>query len=267
MTPAPDPIQKRWKALVRKLRPDPPAPSNSADLPPAPLTIISAAVHGTLLWEASFSQARLAYQHLTQHFADYNDMRVALPSQLIMSIGDRYPLAAERCVRLKTWLGDLYRRSNSLDLEHLRDVTRAEARHRLLSLQGLPDFAAAFAAMTSLGEHAFPVDTRLLRLLIDEKIVEASTTTAEAMTRLESLVSHDELPETYAILRAWSDRDGSPPKREETDAFRSLELAPAPLAPAHQGHGRKADAAPLQSRTKSAAKPAARKTKPRPKAK
>ena len=251
---------KKWKTLLRKLAADQPAPSHAAEQPPAPLTVISAAIHGTLLWEASVGQARLAYQHLTQHFADYNDMRVALPTQLIMAIGERYPLAAERCVRLKSWLSDLYRRSNSLDLENLRDVARPEARDRMRSLQGLPDFAAAFAAMTSLGDHAFPVDERLLKLLVQEKVVEAQTTPAEAMARIEALVAPDELPEVYALLRSWSDHHGTPPRRDGTDAFRPVDIA-LPPAP------RRSDLGLPAAKSKPSAKTSPRKSKPRPKSK
>ena len=251
---------KKWKSLLKRLAADQPAPPHAAEHPPAPLTVISAAIHGTLLWEASFGQARLAYQHLTQHFADYNDMRVALPTQLILAIGERYPLAAERCVRLKSWLSDLYRRSNTLDLENLRDVAKPDARERLRSLQGLPDFAAAFAAMTSLGDHAFPIDERLLKLLVQEKIVEAQTTPAQAMSRLEPLIGPDELPEVYALLRSWSDHHGAPPRRDGTDAFRPVDIA-LPPAP------RRSDPAPLDAKSKPSAKTSTRKSKTRPKSK
>lgn len=260
MTTSPDHAIKKWKSLLRKLAADQPAPSHSAEHPPAPVTVISAAIHGTLLWEASVGQARLAYQHLTQHFADYNDMRVALPTQLILAIGERYPLAAERCVRLKSWLLDLYRRSNTLDLEHLRDVARPEARERMLSLQGLPPFAAAYAAMTSLGDHAFPIDDRLLKLLVQEKIVEPLTTPTVAMAKLEAMIAPGELSEVYALLRVWSDQHGTPPKRDESDAFRPIDIA-LPPAP------RRADAAlPAGGRIKQPSR-TPRKSRPRPKTK
>jgi endonuclease III len=252
---------KKWRALLRKLAGDQPAPSHSAEQPPAPLTVISAAIHGTLLWEASVGQARLAYQHLTQQFADYNDMRVALPSQLIMAIGERYPLAAERCVRLKSWLSDLYRRSNALDLEHLRDVARPEARERLRSLQGLPEFAAAFAAMTSLGDHAIPVDDRLLQLLVNEKVVDSQTTPAQAMARLETMVGPDELPSVYALMRSWSDHDGTPPRRDgSSDAFRPVDIALPPPP-------RRAESSPVMGKAKAGSKTTQKTPKPRPRTK
>lgn len=226
MSAAPAPIQRKWKALLKKLAAAHPAPRATLDDPPAPVTVIAAAVHATMLWEASLAQADAALLHLTQHFADHNDMRVALPSHLIHAIGPQYPLAVERVLRLKSWLSDLYRRSNCLDLEHLRDVSKPEARRELLSLHGLPDFAAAHVAVSSLGGHALPVDDRLLVLLQGERVVEGSTTCPQAMELLESLVTPDDLDAVLRLLRAWSDSQGAPPSRADSPAFRPLQLTP-----------------------------------------
>lgn len=226
MSAAPAPIQRRWKALLQKLATAHPAPPSTLEDPPAPVTVIAAAVHATMLWEASLAQADAALVHLTQHFADHNDMRVALPSHLIHAIGPQYPLAVERVLRLKSWLSDLYRRSSCLDLEYLRDLSKPDARRELLTLHGLPDFAAAHVTFSSLGGHALPVDERLLALLKAEKIVDAPCTPPRAMELLEASVTPDELVSVLRVLRAWSDRRGTPPSREDSPAFQPLQLAP-----------------------------------------
>jgi hypothetical protein len=223
---APAPIQRKWKALLKKLAAAHPAPRAPLDDPPAPVTVIATAVHATMLWEATLAQADAALLHLTQHFADHNDMRVALPSHLIHAIGPQYPLAVERVLRLKSWLSDLYRRSNCLDLEHLRDVSKTEARRELLTLHGLPDFAAAHVTVSSLGGHALPVDDRLLALLQGERVLDGSSTCTQAMELLEPLVTPDELATVLRLLRSWSDARGTPPSREDSPAFQPLQLAP-----------------------------------------
>ncbi len=254
-------FERKWKALLKKLASAHPAPRASVDDPPAPVTVIAAAVHATMLWEASLSEADAALQQLTQHFADHNDMRVALPSHLIHAIGSEYPLAVERVLRLKSWLSDLYRRSNSLDLEYLRDLSKADARRELLTLHGLPDFAAAHVTVWSLGGHAIPVDERLLSLLKAERLVDASLTPAGAMECLEAVVSPDELSTALRLVRAWSDQRGAPPHREDCPAFQPLQLAPlSPLdraAKAALGESPPGDRKPGRKRAP-AAKAAAR---------
>ncbi len=248
MSSEPAPIQRKWKALLKKLAAAHPAPPSTLHDPPAPVTVIAAAVHATMLWEASLAQADAALRHLTQHFADHNDMRVALPSHLIHAIGPQYPLAVERVLRLKSWLSDLYRRSSCLDLEYLRDLSKPDARRELLTLHGLPEFAAAHVTVSSLGGHALPVDERLLSLLRVEKLVGASFKPAQAMELLEALVTPDELACVLRMLRAWSDHRGTPPSQEDSPAFQPLQLAPlSPLDRAAKAalgdappHGRKA---------------------------
>ncbi|MEY3230841.1 MAG: hypothetical protein RL689_930, partial [Planctomycetota bacterium] len=60
MSAAPAPIQRKWKALLKKLASAHPAPPSTLDDPPAPVTVIAAAVHATMLWEASLPQADTA---------------------------------------------------------------------------------------------------------------------------------------------------------------------------------------------------------------
>jgi hypothetical protein len=261
VSPATDSIQRHWKALLKKLASAYPAPPSDAEHPPAPVTVIASAVHATMLWEASQAQADAALQQLTQHFADHNDMRVALPSHLIHAIGPAYPLAVERVLRLKSWLSDLYRRSTALDLEYLRDRSKADARRELESLHGLPGFAAAHVVASSLGGHAVPIDDRLLALLKAERIGAAHLTSNDAMELLETVIRPDELSSVLRLLRAWSDLRGVPPRHEEAPAFQPLQLAPlSPLdraAKAALGEpaSGKRKAAPKRSATKSAPRP------------
>lgn len=261
MSTASDSIQRKWKALLKKLAAAHPAPPADVEHPPAPVTVIASAVHATMLWEASLPQANGALQQLTQHFADHNDMRVALPSHLIHAIGPQYPLAVERVLRLKSWLSDLYRRSTSLDLEYLRDLSKPDARRELASLHGLPEFAAAHVVVSSLGGHALPIDERLLTLLKADRVVDASSTPTHAMDLLEGFVKPDELAECLRLLRSWSDLRGVPPRRDEQAAFQPLQLAP--LSPLDRA-AKAALGEPAPGKRKAATKRSATKSSPRP---
>lgn len=198
--------------------------------PPAPQTLLWHAVQGTLLWEASSSQARLAHQHLLETFADYNDLRVSPTAQIIACIGERSPLVTERALRLKAWLGDLFRRSHGLDLERLRDISRKEARAFLISLDGMPLSAAAYVTGGPLGGHYVAVDKRLLSLIIEEGLVNADVPLPDAARQIEEAVTPDQLPELLTLLRRWSDHQGQAPKRESFDSFKAQPIAPLEIA-------------------------------------
>ncbi len=195
-------------------------------LPPAPQLLIATAFHGTLLWEASSHQAKLALNRLVEYFADFNDLRVAPILQILPVLGERYPLAIERISRLLSWMNHLYQMQQSIDLEHLRDVPRKDARNFLLSLDGMPLYAADHTALQGLGARTIPVDERLAALLVAEKVIQGAQTTALKPAELASLQEQlleatpgESMTSINAALRAWSDHDGVPPKREPNNAF------------------------------------------------
>jgi len=198
--------------------------------PPAPQTLLWHSVHGTLIWEASSAQARLSHQHLLEHFADYNDLRVAPTAQIISCIGERSPLVTERSLRLKAWLGDLFRRTHAMDLEFLRNISRGDAKAFLLSLDGMPASGAAYVASGLLGDHSIPVDMRLLALFVEEQVFTTQTTLAQAAAAIESSFPPDQLPKVLRLLRWWSDHHGQAPKRESFDLFKPQPIAPLEVA-------------------------------------
>jgi len=181
--------------------------------------LIAVAVFGTLLWEASHTQAKAAHQKIAEYFADFNDVRVAPHFLVIQCIGERYPLVAERTARMHAWLYNLFRKHQSIDLEYLRDMPKADARRELRGLEGMPPFAADYVAATGLGTHTVPLDERLLQLLVAQKIVADEDGLDTAQRFIEKATPADELVAVCALLRTWSDKEGHPPKREPNNAF------------------------------------------------
>lgn len=237
---------KRWTALLARLTAGsasdhaathhagseeqaayhPRSSATHVSLPPAPQLLIATAIHGTLLWEASSHQAKLALNRLAEYFADFNDLRAAPTLQILPILGERYPLAIERISRLLSWMNHLYRAQQSIDLEHLRDVPRKDARHFLLSLEGMPLYAADHTALQGLGVRTIPIDERLAALLAAENVIHEAQQTAFKPAELASLQEQlleatpgESMTSINAALRAWSDHDGVPPKREPNNAF------------------------------------------------
>ena len=162
---------KNFAAILKKLKikPDPDAPSAPEDRKAVADALLIGLVHGFMHWEATAAQAKMAVKRLDEAFVDANELRIALPHETARALGDRYPLAAERCVRLKATLRDLYRREHGLTLAALIDAPKREARAYLESLEGMPGYVAARLMVFHLGGHATPADWRLVDLLLDHK--------------------------------------------------------------------------------------------------
>ena len=207
---------KPLAALLKKLRtrfarpedqPPPASPHGHADADP----LVAELVYSLLLWECAAGQAVGAFRRLVEGSVDFNEVRVFLPDETLALVGERYPLARERCERLRAALNDLFRRRHALTLSHLREMSARDAREFLESLEGVPQFVAARVALLGLEAHAVPVDRRLRALLLSAGVGEPEHDEAALGAYLERHVRAAEAREVHELLRAWSDDEGVPP--------------------------------------------------------
>ncbi len=212
----PDPT-RRLASLLRRLRtrygePDaescPGASCDDTD------PLVHELVYSYLLWEAMAGQAKTAFRRLIESVVDYNELRVCLTDELVAMIGERYPLARERCARLRATLNDLYRREHLLTLRHLVEAPKRDAKHYLDTLEGMPAFVSARVTLVCLGGHAMPIDERLRERLVKAGVVEDPTSADSLAGWLERQVRAGEALATYRLLRTWADDDAARPRRE-----------------------------------------------------
>jgi hypothetical protein len=213
---APDP-SKKLASLLRKLKAQNEAPQAPSVLP-EPADEFDPLVHqllfSMLLWEASTGQAKHALKRIRESVVDYNELRVCVPDEVAMIVGEKYPLAHERAMRLRSTLNDIYQRQHAITLAHLPEMGKREAKHYLESLDGCPVFVTSRLCLLGSIGHAVPVDERLCELLVNEQVLEAGTMPDAAAGWLDRHIRAEDALETYLLLQAWSDEHGHPPRRE-----------------------------------------------------
>lgn len=165
-------------------------------------------IRSMLLAGATSAKAEAALRKIDSACVDINEFRVCTYEEMTRIIGPGYPGAQDRCERMRSALGELYKREHKLALAHLRDKPKREARAYLESLTGASGFAAARVALVQLGAHAVPVDARLLELLVAAKVVDPEMTPESAGAWLERTIPAGEALAAHALLQAWSD-DGA----------------------------------------------------------
>lgn len=204
---------KKFASLLKRLRRADAAPQ---EIPAADGEdpIVSQLVYSLLLWEASSGQARAAFRRVRESLVDFNELRVCVPEEIAGIIGDRYPLSAERSLRIRSVLHAVFVARHQLSLSHLAAAPKRDARAALEALEGIPQFVAARVVLVSLGGHAIPVDERLRDLLAREKVIPPDLTPAATGHALERLVRAEESLAAHAALSVWSDEEGRPPRRE-----------------------------------------------------
>jgi len=172
-----------------------------------------------LVWEAGPKLARAAMAKLCESFVDLNELRVCLPSELAAFFGTSYPLAMERGDRLRATLNDIFSREHAVTLASLPAMNKRDARAYLDSLEGIPPYVAARTMLVGLGGHAFPLDERLMAVLLREEALGEAGDIVSASGWLERQVRSGEAARALFALEAHA--DSAKPTRAATGAKKS----------------------------------------------
>jgi hypothetical protein len=162
-------------------------------------------VRSFLIWESTTPKAVQAIRRIESSIVDFNELRTCMPDEIVRIIGERYPRAAERALRLRTALNVIFAREHRVTLEPVAGLGRKEAREHFDKLDGVPAFVASRVCLLGLAHHTAPVDSRIHRRLIEARIAPADSTPDEAAAIVERKARPGELPKVYLLLQAWAD--------------------------------------------------------------
>ncbi len=195
---------KKLNLLLRKLKKQTP-PADSGE-PTDPIEVL---VKSFLIWESTTAKATAAFKRIMDQVVDFNDLRVSMPDELVEWIGPRYPMAMERCQRLRASLRHTFKREHAMSLDRLKGMGRREVKQYLRSLDGISLYAADRVTLLCFDAHCMPVDERLRRALIKEGACQENIEVADLSTWLARQVKAADGAATHRALQAWSDRAGS----------------------------------------------------------
>jgi len=175
--------------------------------PPAPEGVCPV-LHELVLsfchWEATPTQAATAYARLRDGVVDFNELRVCFESELEQLLGPRHPNRELCAARLRAALQEVYIREQELSLASLVSSGKREARAYLDALEGMTPFVSARVVLLALGGHAFPLDDRLRKRLVQEGVLDPSLDAEAAGSWLERQVRAGEAEGVYRRLEAWA---------------------------------------------------------------
>ncbi|MEM6459071.1 MAG: hypothetical protein AAF710_06740 [Planctomycetota bacterium] len=191
---------KKFAALLKK------AQSAYADEDPPPRDPVAQLIVAFLQWNATRKQAEDAFAALMAEYIDVNDLRVSHPHELVAVIGEDYPAAAERVIRLREALLEVYKREHDVQMHSIAGKGKKDQRAYLDTLPGATSYIAAVVTLLSFGGHAMPVDDRLCARLIDEGCLDEGTTPGDAESYLARLVKAGDALEAHLALQAWADQ-------------------------------------------------------------
>jgi endonuclease-3 len=147
-------------------------------------------IYGLCRENASAEQAEQAYCYLSEHFFDWNEVRVSSPREVEEAFAG-LPGSEERAQRLLSFLQEVFEKEFSFDLDGLLKKKRGlkEAAQAVVRYQAANDYVGAWVVQRSLGGHAIPIDAPTLRCCRRLGLVDAGQEDAEAArASLEHLI-------------------------------------------------------------------------------
>lgn len=228
----------RWLGRLRRTYERPPEPEERR-----PLDWL---LREHLTDELGSRRAAQALRLLAQEFVDWNEVRVSRDSELVKTMAG-LGLTAEQAAGLRSILAALFKRTNTLSLDHLRGKPHHDI-NALMNALGVSRRAAAATALLTLEANVLTMKAASLRVLRRLEAVHGSTAD-EALEELALVVAADDRADFYwlfakhARLRC---RERAP------DCPQCVLLADCPTGRARTADGKKArkTGAPKKKRTK-----------------
>ena len=144
--------------IVRRLR-----KVHGAVHPPRDLDPLGELIFTILSQSTADANSYPAYQALTDRFPSWNAVRKAPVAAIAQTIR-RAGLSNQKAPRIKRILNQIYRERRRLSLEHLAEMTDAEATSYLMSFVGVGPKTAACVLLFACARPVLPVDTHVHRL-------------------------------------------------------------------------------------------------------
>ncbi len=164
--------------------------------------VLGELVFSFMLWETTTKHADASMLKLNEAFIDLNELRIALPDELAAIVGSRCPRGAERTLRLRLALNEVFLLEHQMSLARLRELTKRDARQYLIDLPGMPSFVASRVCLLALGAHTFPLDDRLRQVLVTNKAADPSHKADPCAAWLERQFRAGEAAGAYLKLEA-----------------------------------------------------------------
>lgn len=195
----------KLKSLLRKAK----AAAKNVEEPPA-CDPVAQLVISLLNFNATRRQAERAFTAMMNELVDLHDMRVSHPHELVALIGEKYPGAYDRVLRIREALNAVYQIEHDLVIKSVASKGKKEQRAYLDALPAVPPYAAAQVLLLSYGGHAMPVDDKLCVLLISEGVMPEDATPADAESFLARNIKAGDALGAHLALQAWADKRKGP---------------------------------------------------------
>ena len=164
-----------------------------------------ALVYAIITENRTETETHSAIKKLTEWFADWNELRVCRPDEVVEAMGGEGLAAKETASTLIKALTAVFARFHSLSLKALKKIGKRPARVLLEKIEGASVFVVDYCMLTSLQGHAIPLTRKMMEFLKNNDLVHPQSDDEEISGFLARQISAENAYEFYILLKRYSD--------------------------------------------------------------
>ena len=143
---------------------------------------------------------------MKDYFVDFNDLRVSRPEEIMETIGQNNDSVINLADLLKSILGAIFSKYNTVSLEFLRKLGKRQAKEILEKIDGVSSFVLDYCMLVALGAHTIPLTHKMVQYLRSKGLVYADSDERDISGFLLRQVAAKNAYEFYALIRRASER-------------------------------------------------------------
>ena len=165
---------------------------------PAEVEPIEQIVLAVLADNESLNKAQSVLQKLKSYYVDFNELRVARPSELAGQMGATFTQPLSKAKRILAVLKGVFDRENSFNLGFLKSKSKQDLEEYFRDIQGADNYLLSSVILYCCGRQAFPLDAKMLQACKELELVQGEVSLEDVQAYLErQLRSAD----SYAFCR------------------------------------------------------------------
>jgi len=155
--------------------------------------------------ELSEKATAAAFKKLSEHFVDWNDLRVSQTEEIADILDKDTPATKTIASTLQQVLNSIFDLHHKVSLESLKKTGKRPARQAIEKIDGISRFVVDYCVLTSLGAHAIPLTRCMLEYLKNNELVDPEADEQEVGGFLAKQIPAKNGYEFYALLRGQSE--------------------------------------------------------------
>jgi endonuclease III len=157
-----------------------------------PMQVIDLVVFHVLHLHLPVAKAEQAFARLKRNFVDWNEVRVSsvVEIQEVLGHGKAGAALAES---IKGILADIHRQQHETSLEFVNELTIAQARKYLRSLEGVESATIDLVLRLKKAQDVVPLDRNCERVLVRIGVVPSGYSTRQKQRFLQRLIPEDQV--------------------------------------------------------------------------